>query len=78
MTPSSGGFQDLKRRLDRGEALPFEKNCFTEICSDSEAVSYSRPMDFLYHSNLGLRAIHKKGIGHPDGSRPCVCVCLCV
>ena len=33
---------------------------FTEMCSGSEAGSYLRPIDFVYHSTLGLRAIQKK------------------
>jgi len=30
------------------------------MCSGSEAGSYSRVKDFVYHSTLGLRAIKKK------------------
>jgi len=30
------------------------------MCSGSEAVSYSRLIDFVYHSTLGLRVIKKK------------------
>ena len=33
---------------------------FTETCSGSEACSYSRLIDFVYHSTLGLRVIKKK------------------
>ena len=33
---------------------------FTEICSGSEAGSYLRLIDFVYHSTLGLRVIKKK------------------
>ena len=33
---------------------------FTEMCSGSEAGSYSRLIDFVYHSTLGLRVIKKK------------------
>jgi len=35
-------------------------NYFTEMCSGSEAGSYLRLMDFMYHSTLGLRVIKKK------------------
>ena len=35
-------------------------NYFTEMCSGSEAGSYFRLIDFLYHSTLGLRVIKKK------------------
>jgi len=30
------------------------------MCSGSEAGSYLRPTDFVYHSTLGLRVIKKK------------------
>ena len=32
------------------------------MCSGSEAGSYSRLIDFVYHSTLGLRIIKKKDI----------------
>jgi len=38
----------------------FENNYFTEMCCGSEAGSYLRLMDFVYHSTLGLRVIKKK------------------
>jgi len=38
-------------------------NYFTEMCSGSEAGSYFRLIDFLYHSILGLRVIKKKKEG---------------
>jgi len=38
----------------------FENNCFTEMCSGSEAGSYLRLIDFVCHSTLGLRVIKKK------------------
>ena len=31
-----------------------------EVCSGSEAGSYLRLIDFVYHSTLGLRVIKKK------------------
>jgi len=31
-----------------------------EMCSGSEAGSYLRLIDFMYHSTLGLRVIKKK------------------
>ena len=37
---------------------------FTEMCSGSEAGSYLRLIDFLYHSTLGLRVIKKKKKTH--------------
>jgi len=40
-----------------------ENNYFTEICSCSEAGSYLRRIDFVYHSTLGLRVIKKKKEG---------------
>jgi len=33
-----------------------------EMCSGSEAGSYLRRIDFVYHSTLGLRVIKKKKI----------------
>ena len=41
-------------RLRGGEAL------FTEMCSGSEAGSYLRLIDFVYHSPLGLRVTKQK------------------
>ena len=43
----------------------FENNHFTEMCSGSEAGSYSRLIDFVYHSTLGLSVIKKKKILRP-------------
>jgi len=40
--------------------MKFKNNCFTEMCSGSEAGSYLRPIDFVYHSTLVLRVIKKK------------------
>ena len=34
-------------------------NYFTAMCSGSEAGSYLKPIDFVYHSTLGLRVIKK-------------------
>ena len=43
------------------EGLGFrQNNCFTEMCSGSEAGSYLRLIDFVYHSTLGLRVIKKR------------------
>jgi len=36
---------------------------FTEMCSGSEAGSYVRLIDIVYHSTLGLRVIEKKKKG---------------
>ena len=38
----------------------FKNNFFAEMCSGSEAGSYLRLIDFVYHSTLGLRVIKKK------------------
>ena len=38
----------------------FENNYFKEMCSGSEEGSYSRLIDCVYHSTLGLRVIKKK------------------
>ena len=37
-------------------------NYFTEMCSGSEAGSYLRLIDFVYHSTLGLRVITKQKV----------------
>ena len=37
-----------------------ENNSFTKTCSGSEADSYLRRIDLVYHSSLGLRVIKKK------------------
>jgi len=37
-------------------------NYFTEMSSGSEAGSYLRLMDFVYHSTLGVRVIKKKSL----------------
>ena len=42
------------------ELAPFENNYFTEMCGGSEAGSYLRLIDFVYHSTLGSRVIKKK------------------
>ena len=36
-----------------------ENNYFTEMCSGSEAGSFLRRIDFVYHTTLGLRVIKK-------------------
>ena len=38
----------------------FKNNYFTEMCSGSEAGSYLRLIDFVYHSTLGLRVMTKR------------------
>ena len=50
------------RRRDRDVATSsqFENNCFTEMCSGSEAGSYLRLIYLVCHSTLGLRVIKKK------------------
>jgi len=50
------------RVAGRGKAScsQFENNYFTEMCSGSEAGSYLRLIDFVYHSTLDLRVIKKK------------------
>ena len=44
----------------RNRVVLFENNNFTEICSGSEAGSYLRLIDFVYHSTLGLRVKKKQ------------------
>ena len=45
-----------------GFSYQFENNYFTEMCSGSEAGSYLRLIDFVYHSTLGLRVIKKREV----------------
>ena len=45
--------------LDDQRGPASENNYFTEMCSGSEAGSYLRLIDFVYHSILGLREINK-------------------
>ena len=44
-------------RTSHGRTRP---DHFRKMCSGSEAGSYLRLIDFVYHSTLGLRAIKKK------------------
>jgi len=48
----------------------FENDYFTEMCSGSEAGSYLRLIDFVYHSTLGVRVIkkNKKGRGFSEAA----------
>ena len=64
-----GVFRYVDRR--REVHLQLENNYFTEMCSGSEAGSYSRLIDFVYHSTLGLRVI-KKITQIADGPMPLV------
>ena len=40
--------------------IEYKNIYFREMCSGSEAGSYVRRIDFVYHSTLGLRVIKKK------------------
>ena len=42
-------------------------NLFSRMCSGSEAGSYLRLMDFVYHSTLCLRAIKRRADLYSDG-----------
>ena len=48
------------QRGDGLSVMEFEDNYFTGMFSGSEAGSYFRLIDFVYHSTLGLRVITKK------------------
>ena len=53
--------QHERFRSGRGDTRSqFENNYLTEMCSGSEAGSYLRLIDFVCHSNLGLRVKKKK------------------
>ena len=51
----------------------FNNNYFAEMWSGSEEGSYLRPIDFVYHSTLGLRAMKKKhtSTNLPASKRQC-------
>ena len=49
------GCEDLGRGGRQPCRSQFENDYFTEICSGSDAGSYLRLIDFVYHSTLGLR-----------------------
>ena len=52
-----------KAEVERVDAVLVEGvrvSYFTEMCSGSEAVSYLRLIDVVYHSTLSLRVIKKK------------------
>ena len=48
----------------------FENNYLTEMCSGSEAGSYLRLIDFVYHSSLGLKVITQKKKKKKKKKRP--------
>jgi len=48
----------VNSRQDRG--VPPLRSGFTEMCSGSEAGSYLRLIDVVYHSTPGLRVINEK------------------
>ena len=50
----------LRDKCGGGGSSQFENKRFAEMCSGSEAGSYLRRIDFMYHSTLGLRVIKKK------------------
>ena len=57
----------LRSSSDRSSVLPpncrgiqFENIYFTEMCNGFEAGPYSRRIDFVYHSTLGLRVIKRR------------------
>ena len=54
----------MVQRNTRGISSTRSNNYFTEMWSGSEAGSYSRLIDFVHHSTLGLRVIKKKRRSH--------------
>ena len=57
----NGGRVSIKRDGDAWNRPQFENNYFTRMCSGSEAGSYLRLIDFVYHSTLGLRVMKNGG-----------------
>ena len=71
--------------LGEGGALPnpfrntpeyFEYMHASEMCSGSEAGSYLRLIDFVYHSTLGLRVTKKKKMQASNASDIGACAIL--
>ena len=61
MSSSSGErIESVASVWSSSAALQFKNNYFTKMCSGSEAGSYSRLIDFVYHSTLGLRVIKRR------------------
>jgi len=54
--------QHVRTRLENPVDSELFDNFFTEMCSGSEAGSYLRLTDFVYHSTLGLRVTKKNGV----------------
>ena len=50
----------LRVHLNILEGVQFKNNYLTEMCSGSEEGSYSRLIDFVCHSPLGLRVIKQR------------------
>jgi len=50
----------IERTAWQGYSSQFENNNFAEMCNSSEAGSYLRLTDSVYHSTVGLRAVKKK------------------
>ena len=80
------GWRGVNRLSPTGDCTcsQFKNNYFTEICSGSEEGSYSRLIDFVYHSTLGLGVIKKdinkgvvgEGRDGPDVARERASVCV--
>ena len=58
-----GGGVEGGRVVAAPRAPPVLRTGSTSLCSGSEAGSYLRLIDFVYHSTLGLRVIKKKRTG---------------
>ena len=57
---ASSGSQGLRIRVSHLGCARVLDGGFTDMCSGSEAGSYLRLIDFVYHSTLSLRVIEKK------------------
>ena len=56
----TGSFVPTSLESVTGSVVSGQNQYFTEMCSGSEAGSYSRLIDFVYHSTLRLRVIKRK------------------
>ena len=54
------GARQLRKTNRKCFSQGWRSHYFTDMCSGSEAGSYVRLIDFVYHSTLGLRVIKKK------------------
>ena len=60
LNPQPSTLNPNPQTLNHARSQVDMNNYFTEMCSGSEAGSYFRLKDFVYHSNLGLSVVKRK------------------